>query len=198
MAKKSTSSSSETGSGSGEGDGTGTEYEESDLIPITLFNPKFKVEKLAISTPANGETYVVGETITYEITVTNIGNQDVTDINVVDELTGLNETVAVIEVGKSISYITQYTVKDADGDAGTILNVVKVTGKTPDPDVIIGYETEQVVNTLPDEEEEYEEETTNVSSETSDPACMGLLMVLEIISLCGIASAVRLMKRKEE
>ena len=49
-------------------------------------NPHLKVEKVTISTPANGETYALGETITYRITVTNDGNLSISDILVIGEI----------------------------------------------------------------------------------------------------------------
>ena len=48
------------------------------------------VKKEITSPPANGETYALGETITYRITVTNDGEDTVTDITVTDALTGLS------------------------------------------------------------------------------------------------------------
>jgi uncharacterized repeat protein (TIGR01451 family) len=39
------------------------------------------------STPANGAGYILGEEITYKITVTNDGNLTITDITLTDELT---------------------------------------------------------------------------------------------------------------
>ena len=46
------------------------------------------VTKTVTNKPADGEVFRTGETIKYEITVTNDGTQTMTDIVVKDELTG--------------------------------------------------------------------------------------------------------------
>ena len=46
------------------------------------------LEKETTSTPADGKAYVIGEKITYQITVTNDGNLTATNLVVTDELTG--------------------------------------------------------------------------------------------------------------
>ena len=51
-------------------------------------NPHLTLTKETTSTPANGETYALNETITYEIIVTNDGNLTVTNIVVTDTVTG--------------------------------------------------------------------------------------------------------------
>ena len=51
-------------------------------------NGKLTVTKETTSKPANGTTYGLGETITYQITVKNEGNVTISGIVVTDELTG--------------------------------------------------------------------------------------------------------------
>ncbi len=93
-----------------------------------------KVEKNATSKPANGEAYEPGETIEYEIIVTNTGDGTLTDVEVVDELTGDKWVISVLEPGESKTYTASYTVTEADAKAGKVLNVAVATGKTEDPD----------------------------------------------------------------
>ena len=50
-----------------------------DPEPTEDKNGHLKVDKITTSTPANGEKYALGETITYKITVTNDGNLTITD-----------------------------------------------------------------------------------------------------------------------
>ena len=93
------------------------------------------IEKITTSEPANGEAYVLGETIEYKITVTNDGNLTITDITVTDELTGDEWTIESLAPGKDdVHEGVSYTVKEADVLAGEVLNVATATGTSPDPD----------------------------------------------------------------
>ena len=64
------------------------EYTGTDEVIPADPNPHLTVEKTTTSSPANGESYALDETITYQITVKNDGNLTVRDIEVTDELTG--------------------------------------------------------------------------------------------------------------
>lgn len=97
---------------------------------------KVEVEKKSVSTPANGEAYALGETISYEITVKNSGNVTMKDIVVEDELTNASWTVDELKPGETSNVLrTQYTVTEADVIRGQVINTATVTGgKIPDPE----------------------------------------------------------------
>ena len=101
-------------------------------------NPKITVTKETTSTPKNGETYALGEEITYKITAKNTGNLTLTGVKVIDELTGLEKTIkGEFKPGDEKTFETSYTVKESDlgmDGKGSVLNVATATGKTPDPD----------------------------------------------------------------
>ncbi|MBR4579424.1 MAG: InlB B-repeat-containing protein, partial [Oscillospiraceae bacterium] len=63
------------------------EVEATATVKI-IMNGHITVTKGVTSTPANGSSYALGETIMYSVTVTNDGNLTITDITVTDELTG--------------------------------------------------------------------------------------------------------------
>ncbi len=88
----------------------------------------------AALTPANGETYALGEKITYKITVKNDGNLTVTKIEVEDELTGDTWTIDALKPGESKEFTAEYMVTEADILAGSVVNVATATGTSPDPD----------------------------------------------------------------
>ena len=92
------------------------------------------IEKVTTSEPANGETYALGETITYKITATNDGNLTITEITVTDELTEDEWKIESLAPGASEEFETSYTVTEADILAGEVLNVATAKGKSPDPD----------------------------------------------------------------
>jgi gliding motility-associated-like protein/uncharacterized repeat protein (TIGR01451 family) len=98
---------------------------------VTLNINSCNVDSISVTKSTNTETYTeVGQVIPYIITVTNTGNTTLTNVTVVDPLTGLNETIASLSPGQTVSFETTYTVKVEDLVAGTILNtvLVKATG----------------------------------------------------------------------
>ena len=100
--------------------------------------PHITVTKETISTPKNGETYALGEKITYKITAKNTGNLTLTNVTVSDELTGDTGDKAFkidgeFKPGDEKTFKTSYTVTEADLGK-TVVNVATATGTTPDPD----------------------------------------------------------------
>lgn len=90
-----------------------------------------KVVKETTSTPANGTAYALEEIIKYTITVTNIGNETLTDITVTDELTGDTWLILSLEPGETSVFTTSHEVTQDDILAGKVVNVA--TAKTDDP-----------------------------------------------------------------
>ena len=103
--------------------------------------------KTTTSTPKNEKGYELGETITYDIVVTNDGNLTVTDIEVKEELAGavIKEStdgaytvdgsiakIAELKPGQSVTVKVEYVVTEADILAGSVKNEATVTGKGPD------------------------------------------------------------------
>ena len=103
--------------------------------------------KTTTSTPKNGKGYALGETITYDIVVTNDGNLTVTGIEVVDNLEGAEikagsgydvvngkAVIAELKPGESVTVKVEYVVTEADILAGKVVNDATVTGKGPGTD----------------------------------------------------------------
>ena len=103
--------------------------------------------KTTTSKPKNEKGYELGETITYDIVVTNDGNLTVTDIEVKEELAGavIKEStdgaytvdgsiakIAELKPGQSVTVKVEYVVTEADILAGSVKNEATVTGKGPD------------------------------------------------------------------
>ena len=121
-----------TASFSGEED---TPFEDDDQVD-EIEEPKghLTIDKVTTSEPANGSSYALGETITYKITATNDGNLTLTNVKVVDELTGDEWEIASLAPGASEEFDTSYTVTEADILAGSVVNIATAEGTSPDPD----------------------------------------------------------------
>ena len=107
----------------------------------------FTSTKTTTSTPKNEKGYELGETITYEIKVTNDGNLTLTDVEVVDNLEGAEikagsgydvvngkAVIAELKPGESVTVKVEYVVTEADILAGKVVNDATVTGKGPGTD----------------------------------------------------------------
>lgn len=85
----------------------------------------------------------VGDTIEYGFTVTNVGNQTITNVIITDEMladAGVTVTiddsawpaeVGVLTPGQVVNATALYTVTQADVDAGHVFNLASVTGTPP-------------------------------------------------------------------
>ncbi|MBR1565330.1 MAG: DUF11 domain-containing protein, partial [Oscillospiraceae bacterium] len=88
--------------------------------------PSLSVVKTDAGAPKNGSFYVEGETITYNIEVSNNGKNTVTNVKVYDILdtdpTAAFATIPKIDPGKAETVQYQYTVKASDIDAMQVIN----------------------------------------------------------------------------
>jgi uncharacterized repeat protein (TIGR01451 family) len=97
-------------------------------IPVEDLNPHMTVEKEITSTPESGDTYALGETVTFKITVTNDGNVTLTDITVTDELTSGEWTIESLAPDAVETFETSYVITEADIVAGELVNVAVANG----------------------------------------------------------------------
>ena len=91
------------------------------------------VKKTATSKAPEGG-YPVGAEIEYKITVINDGDYTITDITVTDKLTGDEWTLKSLAPGESKDFTAEYTVTEADAEAGEVVNVATARGTSPDPE----------------------------------------------------------------
>ena len=108
--------------------------EDDDEVEDPTDEPKasLKVTKETTSTPADGKAYVLGEKITYSITVTNDGNLTLDDVVVTDKMTSDEWSVESLAPGASESFTAEYVVTEADILVGKVVNDVTATGNPPD------------------------------------------------------------------
>ena len=110
------------------------EYEISCIANTEAPNGHLTVEMTTTSTPANGDFYVLGEVIEYDVEVVNDGNLTITNIDVICELAGNLWTVDGLAPGESQEFTTEYTCTKADILAGFVRVACTATGDSPDPD----------------------------------------------------------------
>ena len=111
----------------------GKDFENTDTVDdFEDTNGHLTITKDTTSTPANGEAYALGETITYKIIAANDGNLTLTNVVVTDELTEDAWTIESLAPGESREFTAEYTVTEADVLAGKVVNVATATGTSPD------------------------------------------------------------------
>lgn len=95
--------------------------------------------ELTVTKTANKEFYnLVGEEIDYTIIVNNTGNVPITDIQVTDPLTGMQETIPNLEPLASVTFNQTYAVTVSDIYNGTVVNTATATGKDPQGQDVTG------------------------------------------------------------
>ena len=135
-------------------------YQADDTAVLAAPNAHMTVSKKTTSTPKNGDSYALGETITYEITVTNDGNLTLTDVVVSDVLTGDEWTIDELKPGEtSEAYTASYVVTEDDILAGTVKNVATAEGEGPD-----GNDPEEASGTTEDDTDEKNADLSVVKS----------------------------------
>ncbi|MBR1758230.1 MAG: Cna B-type domain-containing protein [Lachnospiraceae bacterium] len=141
--------------------------------------PKYaiEVEKKTVSKPKEGKAYYEGETIEYEIVVTNTGEGTLTNVVVEDPLTGDTWTIETLEPGESKTFTTKYVVTAADVKAGKVLNEVTAKGETEDPD-----------NPTVEDDANVEDPTGQkpLEPKTGDESHLLIWTIMMLSSLCGL------------
>jgi uncharacterized repeat protein (TIGR01451 family) len=69
----------------------------------------------------------VGDVLNYTVVVTNTGNTTLSNVVVVDPLTGLNQTIASLAPTASQSFSTSYTIVQSDLDNGSVGNTASAS-----------------------------------------------------------------------
>ncbi|WP_343861257.1 DUF7507 domain-containing protein, partial [Paenibacillus motobuensis] len=82
---------------------------------------------LGISKVPSSTTVTPGETFTYTITLSNIGNVPLTNILLIDPLLGLDQTIASLGVGETIELVVPFTVPQGTPIGSDIVNRLTVT-----------------------------------------------------------------------
>ena len=87
------------------------------------------------SEPEDPNGYQEGETIEYEIVVTNDGNVTLTDVVVTDPETGETWTIDKLEPGESVTFETSHKVTAEDVAKGSFENTAYATGIPDNPEL---------------------------------------------------------------
>ncbi|WP_265530809.1 DUF7507 domain-containing protein, partial [Sphingomicrobium marinum] len=134
------------GGGDGDIDNTATAdsdqtdpTDDSEEVPVVRM-PELTFDKMIIGedTAGNGLLDTAGEIINYKFTVTNSGNTTLTNVTVVDPLTGNDELIASLAPGDSMDFFGDYAITQTDldtqgGGDGDIDNTATADSDQTDP-----------------------------------------------------------------
>ncbi|NBU58211.1 MAG: DUF11 domain-containing protein [Betaproteobacteria bacterium] len=135
------------GGGDGDIDNTATtDSNETDPVSASAtapldFIPALKITKTFLEvTDGNGNTIAdaAGDIIHYRVTVTNIDGQSLTNVTIVDPLTGQNLSGITLAAGESQSFDSSYVLKQSDlddkgGGDGDLDNTATADSDQTDP-----------------------------------------------------------------
>ncbi|MFK4168748.1 SBBP repeat-containing protein [Paenibacillus lautus] len=82
---------------------------------------------LGVSKSPPSTTVTPGQTFTYTVILSNIGNVTLTNIHVTDPLLGLDQTIATIGVGETLELVIPFTVPAGTPIGSDIVNLITVT-----------------------------------------------------------------------
>ncbi|MDD3246725.1 MAG: DUF11 domain-containing protein, partial [Methanosarcina sp.] len=113
-----------------------TYYQPTNVLPALVPNPAYTIDKIVTDVAGNGSLANVtqaGDVISYQITVNNTGNIDLTNVTVTDPLLGTldgpvgdNPVEGILEVGETWVFTGNYTVTQTDintnGDGDGFIN----------------------------------------------------------------------------
>ena len=115
---------------------TGTPVTDSASVSVESIPPA--PASTLTKTASNDTDVAVGDVITYTYEFTNTGNVSLSDVSVSDVHSGTGTlgaitpaTVATVAVGESVSFTADYTVTQADIDAGTAITNTATSAATP-------------------------------------------------------------------
>ena len=172
-----------------------------------VFEPSINIEKTAVDGVSEDEegnliVTIEGEdgsaTVTYEFVVTNTGDDDLTDLTLVDDKIGdLTDALtaaledATLPVGEAVTVTADHEVTAADFDGITLTNVVEVVGVGVDSDATVDDSDDETVTLVEvqDTAEELPETGLNAAGLTG----LGLLL-----AMIGAASLLLTSPRREE
>jgi hypothetical protein len=130
---------------SGDGTTINVDVDENDDVICTFTNtrknPDLSLEKSFLSNAdedGSGDVSL-GDTLTYGFVVTNIGNQTLTTVTIVDPLPGLSDLVcapgqpATLDPSDTLECTATYVVTQADIQAGVINNTATADSNESDP-----------------------------------------------------------------
>ncbi|PKB18923.1 gliding motility-associated C-terminal domain-containing protein [Flavobacterium sp. 5] len=116
-----------------------------DCTDCTITELEQTPRLVVIKTATTASYSKVGDIINYTIIIKNMGNQTLHQIIVKDPLTGLDTTIAILEPGASSEYSQSHTVIQNDLDIGSVTNVARADGFTPN-ETPIGASDDEIVN----------------------------------------------------
>ncbi|MFN3998758.1 MAG: hypothetical protein ACK4HU_13130, partial [Algoriphagus sp.] len=102
--------------------------ERPPICNLVVPEPSIEIVKTS-----NKEVYDFNEVVTYTFTVKNTGNVVLSNVTVTDPLVGLSaitpSTIPSLAAGATATFTANYTISQADVNAGSVTNTASVSGK---------------------------------------------------------------------
>ena len=178
-------------------EGNPVETEATTTVTTEEAVSSLDVAKAIVSTPADGKAYAEGETVKFEVAVTNTGNQTLKNVKVVDKLEGAvlaqgesdlieslapgasatlhySYTITADDLGKEFKNVATATAEDGTTDEGeTPIIPVAPRSPEPNPDQPAAPKPEQPKPAIP---------------KTADETPSGMMAMLANLGLASLAA----------
>lgn len=149
--------------------------------PTKSSQPSTQKSSLSIVKEADKDTMTdaeAGDVITYTFTVTNTGDTELSDVDIIDELIEKDgadidtSSIGTLEAGKSATVTAEYAVTDDDISAGIVTNVATATATDSNGDEVESIESKAVTTlertTTPVNEPQGDDDSGVTADEVSD------------------------------
>ena len=178
-------------------EGNPVETEATTTVTTEEAVSSLDVAKAIVSTPADSKAYAEGETVKFEVTVANTGNQTLKNVKVVDKLEGAvlaqgesdlieslapgasatlhySYTITADDLGKEFKNVATATAEDGTTDEGeTPVIPVAPRSPEPNPDQPVAPKPEQPKPAIP---------------KTADETPSGMMAMLANLGLASLAA----------
>jgi uncharacterized repeat protein (TIGR01451 family)/gliding motility-associated-like protein len=134
-----------------------------DITIDGAFTPAVDINKTVLNTGYDQ----AGDVLDYVLVVENTGNVNLSDVEVIDPLTGDDIDVGDLAPGQTVSYTVHYTITQDDVNNGSITNTATVEGQDPQGGQATDTDSD-ILNGVQDPELTLDKSNVNTPSDVGD------------------------------